>query len=490
MAGDVLKWLEQHPQPDRSPLSDTERASRKSQDALIEEWLAKGTPTNAPSLSKWKLVLAYAVEYASVPGRVANSLARTCYRQLLKVLPIGAQSPATPADDEIDEPSSSRWVSTIEPPAWEPLAFRFMVIELLTTIALISVLLAILIPSINAAREAARRAQCTNNLKQLGLAVAKYESANNSLPSGSCSGALFNPPHVGSDPANYSCFVRLLAHFEETQFYNAVNIDLTSSDPANLTISGFQIGSFICPSDTGNLLEPMPATRTSDKETPGWSFNQMYPLPPGQWKQVFISYGGNAGTFAFGFSNLMPPEVLDRYNGVIYNDSRHVRIADITDGTSNTFLFGERSKKHLFTLDPEFAISDGSWNSGLWRDTFIATLYPINLAIRDGTGIPKSGHYHPTTAGGFHPGGANFTFCDASVHFIKNSIDSWTFAKKNTTYPNLYLMPDGMIFRTVHPTPPYTEPGSYLLQGAGGRYGIYQALSTRSGDEVTPSDEY
>ena len=73
----------------------------------------------------------------------------------------------------------------------------------------------------------------------------------------------------------------------------------------------------------------------------------------------------------------MSTSVLGFFNGVIYNDSS-VKIAAITDGTSNTFLFGEHSKGLLYKLDPGYAVSDGCWNSGRWYDTLFATLYPLN----------------------------------------------------------------------------------------------------------------
>ena len=94
---------------------------------------------------------------------------------------------------------------------------------------------------------------------------------------------------------------------------------------------------------------------------------------------------------------------------MIYNDSS-VRIAAITDGTSNTFIFGEQSKGHLFILDPGYAVSDSSWNSGRWYDTLFSTLYPMNLAMGNSACRRRysAGYYSPTAAGSYHPGGANF----------------------------------------------------------------------------------
>jgi prepilin-type processing-associated H-X9-DG protein/prepilin-type N-terminal cleavage/methylation domain-containing protein len=370
----------------------------------------------------------------------------------------------------------------------------FTLIELLVVIAIIAVLIALLLPAVQSAREAARRAQCTNNLKQIALAANNYESATLTFPGGSYSGTLFNPPHWGTYPENFSVFVRMLPYFEQAAMYNAANFDLCSSDPANLTISGVSVSSLICPSDNQNQTIPLPATRASGGGTlPGWSFNEIYPLPPGNWTQAFTSYAGNAGTFTFGFSNLMPPTVLTQFNGVIYNDGS-VKIAQITDGTSNTFLFGEHSKAHLFVLDPGYAVSDNSWNSGRWYDTLFATLYPLNLGIGNyiNFGTNSDQYYFPTCAGSFHPGGANYAFCDGSVRFIKNSISSWTFNSGNAdSYGD--AMPDNTTYVTVPYSAPYSKSGSYLQNsGPNGNavLGVYQQLSTRAGAEVISSDQY
>ncbi len=174
-----------------------------------------------------------------------------------------------------------------------------------------------------------------------------------------------------------------------------------------------------------------------------------YPLPPGHLdRKRFTSYAGNAGTFTFGYSNLMSSTILGFFNGVIYNDST-VKLANITDGTSNTFIFGEHSKGHLFILDPGYAISDNSWQSGRWYDSLFATLYPLNLGIGNNIGSRRhASYYYPTAAGSFHPGGCNFAFCDGSVKFIKNSISSWTFQTGNAdSYGD--SMPDFTTFVTV-----------------------------------------
>ena len=122
----------------------------------------------------------------------------------------------------------------------------FTLIELLVVIAIIAVLIALLLPAVQAAREAARRAQCTNNLKQLGLAAANYESTNGCFPGNSYTGYPRNthralPALCTSYPESFSVFVRMLPFFEQSPMYNAANFSLNAGDPSNLTIGGVQV---------------------------------------------------------------------------------------------------------------------------------------------------------------------------------------------------------------------------------------------------------
>ena len=366
----------------------------------------------------------------------------------------------------------------------------FTLIELLVVIAIIAVLIALLLPAVQAAREAARRTQCVNNMKQLGLAMANYESTNGTYPGGSYTDTYFNPPAAISAnyPENFSCFVRMLPYFEQAAMYNATNFNLTSGDPANLTIGGVQVSSLVCPSDPQNNAISLPTTRTSPAGTlPGWSFNTIYPLPAGNWKQAFTSYAGNAGTFTFGYTKLMNTSILSQYNGVIFNDSA-VPIAGVTDGTSNTIAFGEHSRGILFKVDPGYAVSDGSWHSGRWYDTLFASMYPINLGFGNYQNIANSAYYDPTAAGSFHPGGANFALCDGSVKFLKNTINSWTYNTGNaTSYGD--SLPDGTVYNTVAASAPYKRPGNYLATGTA-TLGVYQKLTTRNGGEVMSADSF
>src|SRR3984885_472478 len=112
-------------------------------------------------------------------------------------------------------------------------------IALLVFIAITAVLIALLLPAVQAAREAARRAQCVNNLKQIGLAVHNYHDSRGALPGAEL-------VHNGT---SFSALTHLLPFFEQTNAYNSVNFSLANGDPTNSTVLNTRISTFICPSD-------------------------------------------------------------------------------------------------------------------------------------------------------------------------------------------------------------------------------------------------
>jgi prepilin-type processing-associated H-X9-DG protein len=354
-------------------------------------------------------------------------------------------------------------------------------------IAIIAVLIALLLPAVQAAREATRRAQCVNNLKQLALAANNYESTNGVYPPGSCSGATFNPPYSpGGYAENFSCFVRMLPYFEQSAMYNAVNFNLLACNWENATICGVQVNSLICPSDTQNTSVVIQANSASNGSigNPGWSFDN-YNIPAGVYNQAFSSYAGNAGTFDFGYNQATYATTsFAQYNGTIYNDSV-IKIAAVTDGTSNTFMFGEHSHGKLLVNDWNYGVSDNSWQSGRWYDTLFATFYPPNVPCQPAgtpgyTGLfgSTNNYYYPTVATSLHPGGVNMAFCDGSVKFIKNTINSWAFGANTGPHGNL---PVGVVWNS--------GPYAYTI-GAGAVLGVYQQLSTRNGGEVISADQF
>jgi prepilin-type N-terminal cleavage/methylation domain-containing protein/prepilin-type processing-associated H-X9-DG protein len=351
----------------------------------------------------------------------------------------------------------------------------FTLIELLVVIAIIAVLIALLLPAVQSAREAARRAQCTNNLKQLGLAVANYESANSSYPSDSYSGLQswqYQYP-------NFSVFVFLTAYLEQAAVYNATNFNLSNYELDNVTIAGVAIASLHCPSDPWN-------STLLSASTPNASFvEHVKAIPAGAtFYQQFTSYGANQGTFPGTFQQSYGQGEFGQYNGVIYNDSA-IKISGITDGTSNTFLFGERAQAIFVKNDPSYQNSDGSWNSHHWFDTMVTTYFPPNVTTSSSS-IPVIGGIVASDSEGFHPGGVNWGFCDGSVRFIKNSISSWAFTGNTVNFSSsMNSTPAGVNYSTSGSTA-YT----WTITAGTTQFGVYQALSTRAGGEVVSSDQY
>jgi prepilin-type N-terminal cleavage/methylation domain-containing protein/prepilin-type processing-associated H-X9-DG protein len=357
----------------------------------------------------------------------------------------------------------------------------FTLIELLVVIAIIAVLIALLLPAVQAAREAARRAQCTNNLKQLALAAMNYESANGMLPPAACS-SLDYYKGLTYYRDNFSSFTRMLPFTEQAPIYNSVNFNMTYANIENRTIFGAQINTLVCPSDTNTAPQAMtPAngfTSSNYDATSATTIAMAY----------FSSYSSSQGTF---WSNYYigaggGTQVQSQQNGAIIIDGA-VRIASITDGTSNTFVFGEKAHGYFAVYDAKYQNCDTAWPSGLYFDTMFTTTYPPNLPTSNTPGLqlngtPSYSYYYSTDATSYHPGGLNFAFCDGSVRFIKNTIQSWTFG---TGAADSYgdAIPDGTTYNAstviwgINATTPY-------------RPGVYQSLSTRAGGEVVSSDAY
>ncbi len=276
----------------------------------------------------------------------------------------------------------------------------FTLIELLVVIAIIAVLIALLLPAVQSAREAARRMQCTNNLKQLGLAAMNYESSNGSLPPGSY-GATRD--YDGAIKPGLSVFVRILPFIEGQSTFNVANFAFSLESMCNATVASVGVSTLWCPSD------PVVAAATSPVDP-------IYNMPSGNsLRQYYSSYGGNEGLWdldiqynddaRYGYTGAYAARKADM-NGVIFMSS-NVRLPEITDGTSNTVLFAEHPHGRIPLYCPPASYQ--WWNSSYYTDTLVCTYYPINS---DGkVASIFSSEYWPTDeffqiVGSFHPGGA------------------------------------------------------------------------------------
>jgi prepilin-type N-terminal cleavage/methylation domain-containing protein/prepilin-type processing-associated H-X9-DG protein len=369
----------------------------------------------------------------------------------------------------------------------------FTLIELLVVIAIIAVLIALLLPAVQSAREAARRVQCINNLKQLGLALANYESSNACYPMAAFSQT---NPATGPGDQGFSCMVGLLSYMEQTPLYSAFNTNFSYRCDPNSTVSGTGLSSLWCPSDTNiigvTFVEP---AGTDGKTFPQTFYFSSYAGCYGQWAGwwtgVDKTLGVVSGTPALQQQNgaivsqgVDPLQVLLAAGPGIPSLNRGgvVRIASVTDGTSNSIAFSEHAHGLLSMTDPERSFFKWNWwVSGNYGDTAFTTFYPINVQKKypdfnnaDSTGVVNSteGGAFLNAATSFHPGGANFAFCDGSVKFLKDSISTWLLDSTGT--------PIGASWNAQ----------TYLWSPGTAQPGVYQALGSINGGEVISADAY
>jgi len=275
----------------------------------------------------------------------------------------------------------------------------FTLVELLVVIAIIGILIGLLLPAVQTAREASRRSACKNNLRQLGLALLNYESTYGSLPPAYLSkAATVNGPGQGP---GWGWGARILPYLEQ----GALPIDFGKDimDVANDGVRAISLPSFLCPSDPVNE----PTFMVTDEG--GADLTRV----------AFANYVGMGGTVEVS-------EEPDTGTGVLMRN-RFLRLAEITDGMSHTLMVGERGSRQ----SPQTTWVGAVTGAGIppINPLYEVEMPPVLVMTNTGEGderrVPNSKLDHVEDSNSEHPQGVNFLFCDGSVQIINNEIDSF-----------------------------------------------------------------
>ena len=299
----------------------------------------------------------------------------------------------------------------------------FTLVELLVVIAIIGILIALLLPAVQAAREAARRMSCSNNLHQIGIAVHNYHDTQNCFPAGQISG-------VRADSCtNFGWAALTLPYIEQSNLGALLNFNVTIIDGAdsngvgvdgNAKLAATPIPPFLCPTDPDrNML------RCEDYFTSGAAYGVAYERFPAHYSGVASETITTQGAAAGGngrFGTIVGANL--NWTTGLYDPAPRIGFQSITDGTSNTMVIAESSSYE--TIDPK-VYGNGQWISG--SNIFRKSTVPINYR-------PKCEHFNTSTPWlcekcsaymheirSRHTAGAYGLYGDASVHFLSETTD-------------------------------------------------------------------
>jgi prepilin-type N-terminal cleavage/methylation domain-containing protein len=286
-----------------------------------------------------------------------------------------------------------------------PTARAFTLVEVLVVVSIIGMLVALLLPAIQMARESARKTACANNLKQLGLAMHNFLDTEKAFPPGYVSLVLEDHDDGGPGWA-WGSF--LLPHFEEQIIYRHVNLTKTVDDPDMEIVRMTSVPTFICPSDK-NFQQIIDISGTHDNHV--------------ICKMAAASYVASAGT-------VRPTCKIcrDKFDGV-FGRNRQIQPRELTDGLTKTLAAGERSTHWanvvMWGVVPFSAVLDNQKPGKMAAGPayVLGTTFNEGFNIEDGEMEDHMVDTYAESFGSDHPGGCFFLFCDAGVRFVWDDSD-------------------------------------------------------------------
>jgi prepilin-type N-terminal cleavage/methylation domain-containing protein len=259
----------------------------------------------------------------------------------------------------------------------------FTLVELLVVIAIIGILVGLLLPAVQAAREAARRAQCMSNVRQMGLAASNYESAFKRFPSGWVDWEETQKP-------GWSFATALFPYMEQTTEFQQIDFLVPINAPKNAPRLQTVIPTFLCPSDPLQYVFEIGGEPTSSHNADSG---------PKLFRIAKSNYVGVFGTLEI-------EDVPYKADGTFYGNSK-TRLRDLTDGTSNTIIMGERGSR---------------LGGSIWHGVIEDVAEPLTRILGTADHTPNSPIGHFDDFSSYHVGGAHFVLGDCSTRIISNSI--------------------------------------------------------------------
>ena len=325
----------------------------------------------------------------------------------------------------------------------------FTLIELLVVIAIIAILIALLLPAVQQAREAARRTTCKNNMKQIGLAFHNYHDVHLVFPVNQFHWNVPEGTGTGSWRDRGSELVHILPYMDETALYNGLNFNQQTNHIQDWVVQGKALGAtrvdgYICPSEdrfknAAVFLASYAGSRGTMWQQSGSGSGSACVMttivPPGDTNGDGEDWFGNGGTACGIARNDNNNDYTNCFSGIVSGRSAFgVRIADVTDGTTNTIMAGE-----IRSWCGDHTRASWAHANALW----ISTVAPINFNTcpdQPGFGATPCNQLDSwNTSLGFkskHEGGAHFVLCDGSVRFLSENIDYINYQKLGDRHDN------------------------------------------------------